>query len=1041
MNVTLKLARIGFIACFIASAIIGYFSVFHHDTLPGCSHGGSCHDVLSSSWAWMGPVPVAWAGALGYLLAILAIGNLARRATAAMSALVTGFMASLLAASGFFISLQAWVIGHWCPWCCTVHALSITACALTLVALRTSKAVCSLQHVVPYLRHPFCCGVLATASALTLGYALPSSAEPPPKAHISDTPAHLVPVPTSTPNGEAHEISLLGGKVHIDPYLLPILGSPAAKNMVIAIADPTCPHCRFQSKLLREIAASYDKEEVAIVFLPGTRDPDSGPRMQQLLLTLWREKPEAWHDLQKKWESASKEEPLGISYDELSELAAKALGSREALSAALSKYQKWANDQITATEKLILANAKAQQAAPLLPQLMIGKKTILGAMSGASELQSLLASEFSMPMIASAESSDGCEAKLDAATLVAPSDNDPCSRKREFCGRIVLVYNGAGEDSGIQRPEAAEDANAAVKAFIGDSPVLVPSVLFSSDPLVKGGLNLAGDRDVKRLAKSGALKLFPSSRESFDKFMAQDGHLAALKEKMANSAPCKLLMKTGEDASKYIKFEVIIASHSTRELGEGGKFRGLPIWDMDTETGTLDDYTRGKRTFVSKPDFQALYRHFPHSVFQVLICSCDSANVGEMMAPVPTESPDAIGACYCFAGLVGRDVKAPSQSIAEKWRPEDADKGTLASHYNNHAGNGKWSGADSLYEMSLSIFDNFRFEIASQGPLEYADSMFAMNDQEKNPLSAFSINSLDLLAAAAFNAGGTTTLARSKLDGSIGNFAAMLAQLETALAKEKPTGSLPVTSNKFVNEQLRKQQRFFAIRIRLKDYLINCLWEHKVPGCNNMSALISRSDTAGKKEIGNALDTFVETLSGFSNESEYFIAKPGIYSPLKADERKRFEHALSKVRNFREEYLKFQKALHDEAEAEGRAGNIRPELETLSAYVAQFEQSFVDAYFPDFVKDCLDQRQQNVLDYVRNIAAKTNLDNTSVDDFKKVKAVRDQVNCLTNFPVGPAFDKKYLLPKLPRNQPAVPGTSDGKGKGSTGKAQVYLLPP
>ena len=71
----------------------------------------------------------------------------------------------------------------------------------------------------------------------------------------------------------------------------------------------------------------------------------------------------------------------------------------------------------------------------------------------------------------------------------------------------------------------------------------------------------------------------------------------------------------------------------------------------------------------------------------------------------------------------------------------------------------------------------------------------------------------------------------------------------------------------------------------------------------------------------------------------------------------------------------------------------------------------MDAYYPDLVKDVLDQRQKRVSDYLHNIATNTNLDNPSEKDLKKIRAIRDQINCLTNFPLGPAFDKKYILPK------------------------------
>lgn len=82
-----------------------------------CSLIAGCHTVLNSSYAWVGPVPLAMLGVVYYLCVL--IGTVAYIDTrrqlfigAVASATIIGFFASL-----YFVYLQAVVLQAWCQYC------------------------------------------------------------------------------------------------------------------------------------------------------------------------------------------------------------------------------------------------------------------------------------------------------------------------------------------------------------------------------------------------------------------------------------------------------------------------------------------------------------------------------------------------------------------------------------------------------------------------------------------------------------------------------------------------------------------------------------------------------------------------------------------------------------------------------------------------------------------------------------------------------------------------------------------------------------
>ena len=109
-----------------------YLAVMH---LTGqsavCGASAGCSQVLSSKYAQIGPVPVALLGAVGYFsvfaLAIFAACGYARAGRWLILAVAPMFVGSL-----WFLSLQAFVLHAFCPYCLFSAAITFVLAGLML---------------------------------------------------------------------------------------------------------------------------------------------------------------------------------------------------------------------------------------------------------------------------------------------------------------------------------------------------------------------------------------------------------------------------------------------------------------------------------------------------------------------------------------------------------------------------------------------------------------------------------------------------------------------------------------------------------------------------------------------------------------------------------------------------------------------------------------------------------------------------------------------------------------------------------------------
>jgi thiol-disulfide isomerase/thioredoxin len=86
----------------------------------------------------------------------------------------------------------------------------------------------------------------------------------------------------STPAEPAHErvVKFLGGKLALDVYKHPIIGSPEAPHIVIEMASYDCPHCRKMHAMFDEALAHYG-DQVALLIMPIPLDRECNKLMNE----------------------------------------------------------------------------------------------------------------------------------------------------------------------------------------------------------------------------------------------------------------------------------------------------------------------------------------------------------------------------------------------------------------------------------------------------------------------------------------------------------------------------------------------------------------------------------------------------------------------------------------------------------------------------------------------------------------------------------------------------------------------------------------
>jgi uncharacterized membrane protein len=352
------------------------------DPIAGCGGGSSCHDVLNSRWSVVLGIPVALSGFLVYAVFLIAL----LRKNVLLSSLCLGL---ILGAVGWFVFVQAVVIGRFCPWCMAGHGIGISIVGLALWREKMRGNAVWVMKITG-----------AFAAMTVMGIAAMQVFGPLPVTHqLGDA--------DGGPESQALGIHALGvgrkaefddGRKIYNVATLPHLGRPEAKHVMVEYFDYQCASCRMMRGYLSALIEKHPAD-ICVILLPVPLDHgcnsalspvDKGHpgscELTRIALAVWRVNPDFFPTLH--WEF--------LSDPPLDPVAAMAF-AREKVSASeleSAMHDPWIDALIRANiADWITLSAQKKH----LPKLLItGKRVLHGLPSGEADFIRVMEQELGL---------------------------------------------------------------------------------------------------------------------------------------------------------------------------------------------------------------------------------------------------------------------------------------------------------------------------------------------------------------------------------------------------------------------------------------------------------------------------------------------------------------------------------------------------------------------------------------------------------------------------------------------------------------------
>ncbi len=961
---------------FAVAALLSLSSGWQSITQPafsGCVAGASCQEIQSSPWAWIGPLPVAWLGALVYGVQFFAIGRWRKQAQSTTSGFLTLLLGANFAAALFFGFIQGFVMGKWCPWCCVIHGL---ACSGAILAIRDISIRATASHSSPTSSFPVVrrvsLGIMASLMLLVSISVFAQIVSPQAEAKRITAETQKV---VRTQEGKSPMLLLHEGKFRFNLNELPILGDPQAKHVIVCITDPSCSYCRVTSQTIQKAWEAQPAGEVAIVFLPGTRDPLAGPALQALLLTLWKEQPETWKRITKEIE----EEKLAAELEAVRASVAEALGGRDKLDAIVRKHQEWSSSLISQTSALMVENAKTVGGVVALPQTQYDGQLMVGAITDSADLKELTKGEVTW-----------------AETTTSPklAESDPCKR-RKFCGNLTIIFNGAGENLADDPKNKGVDPSARDTVLYLENAQKIQGannqiLLFSSDSTqaVAKAIQVAKKKKGKNFTHA------PTSKPSFDAYLKNDAALEKMKASFAKDPECARLINAnpGSDISRFIKVEFWVASHSINLVG---KFIGLPVWPANTDRGednrhselaSSDLESANPQTILQDKDFDQFRTAFSDSVIQAIVITCDAVDVADMVAPVNSDS------CSCFIGYTDRGVV----SVVNQYNVKSVSADSLS---NSDHGN-------SLLTFANPMQNYNRWALMGSGPKglinDYDSPIFTIETKKENHFDLFALTSADVYSSDVLATTPAKDSSEVKLKSANVNsdkdFEVAYKEIE-ALAKRAES-----QNNAYLATLGRDPNALKRSREEARDFFNTCVHEPKPDDrmCIGFKELIETIDS--KK--AESLD--YEYAIGWLGQVKLDLSEMANY-PLMEGKNDDPVANLAKYRKYWENFANFRNSLTRAAIKLGRADEVVAPMEQMSTKWSTYHSSYISAYFPDVVGDTLKRRVENYVKAAELLKAQYSA--TGDPKYRiQLFRLRSHLKCVLNFPIGPNYKDVQEFP-------------------------------
>lgn len=439
--------------------------------LAGCGEASSCHRVLSSRWGLVFGLPVSFVGLGVYCIALFSAGAVEARQHRTWSGLVGQISLLVIVLSGlWFLALQLFVLGSFCPWCTVAQICGITG-ALALLYSRSTQTSARMaaqdSAEAPFLhKDGLLMAVLGLAAILTIGAlaAGPFIGAPvPAKAQSLGSAGMTVAQSTVTPADQGPVLSLHQGKIKFPITGLPRLGATTADEVALALVDYTCDFCRMYHETLVDLV-NRRGPNFGVVLLPAHRTDDGG-KLQELMLTLFRGNSETYEKISGLLYAGA----LPARSQAVLEMAAASLGV-EKFQDLWHQHHTWAEAQVRMTRELQVAN-KAATGDGSLPQLIVGNRILIGyqkdmvaledfvsgGVKASSEQPMVVKSVQSAPVAASAEPMLSLRKNFADVGEMKPGQHVTTKIEFQNLGRMPLKIDWVSLDYGCEVVSVPKD--------------------------------------------------------------------------------------------------------------------------------------------------------------------------------------------------------------------------------------------------------------------------------------------------------------------------------------------------------------------------------------------------------------------------------------------------------------------------------------------------------------------------------------------------------------------------------------------------------
>jgi uncharacterized membrane protein/protein-disulfide isomerase len=241
------------------SAYLSWHSLTGGSVL-GCGGGSACDEVLNSRWSSVaGVLPVSGLAAGAYLALLVAGFYIGPATEAPVRRLAWRALLVLVGAAAgsavWFMIVQKWIIGSFCPYCMATHLTGLLLAALVIwrAPRQFEDNSTAPVQVVPASTPQRIIGRLPALSLASVGLALAGI--------LAACQVHFKP-PAVYRGGEAQN-----NLPALDPRAAPLVGSPDAPYVVNLLFDYKCPHCQ-QLHLMLDEAIRRSGGKLAFVLCP-----------------------------------------------------------------------------------------------------------------------------------------------------------------------------------------------------------------------------------------------------------------------------------------------------------------------------------------------------------------------------------------------------------------------------------------------------------------------------------------------------------------------------------------------------------------------------------------------------------------------------------------------------------------------------------------------------------------------------------------------------------------------------------------------------